>query len=59
MHDPEVFKEYLDSCLHPSSIEPNIRDGVTLGRDDRIITLSTCLVSGADNKKILSSGSIA
>ena len=56
MHDPEVFKEYLDSCLHPSSIEPNIRDGVTLGRDDRIITLSTCLVSGADNKRFLVQG---
>ena len=56
MHDPEVFEEYLNSCLHPTSIEPNVREGVTLTRDDRIITLSTCLESGADNKRFLVQG---
>ena len=40
--DKEVYKNYLDSCLNPKSMIKNIREGITLTTDDRIITLSTC-----------------
>ena len=56
MHDPEVFEEYLNSCMHPTSVEPIVREGVELGREDRIITLSTCLENGAVNKRFLVQG---
>ncbi len=40
--DDEVYSKYLSDCLDPHSTNANIRDGVTLDTDDRIITLSTC-----------------
>lgn len=41
--DKDVVKEYFDSCLNPRSMYANVRDGVTLGTDDKILTLSTCV----------------
>jgi len=40
--DKEIFKTYLDSCLNPQSMIKNVREGISLTTDDRIITLSTC-----------------
>ena len=40
--DEEVFSRYLESCLNPKSMIKNVREGVTLTTQDRIITLSTC-----------------
>lgn len=36
------YAEYLNSCLNPSTMVRNVREGVELTIDDRIITLSTC-----------------
>lgn len=38
----EVYAQYLESCLNPVSMSRNVREGVELDIDDRIITLSTC-----------------
>lgn len=37
-----VYEQYLQSCLNPSSMQRNVRQGVELSTEDRIITLSTC-----------------
>lgn len=44
--DDKVFKDYLDSILNPRSVSSNVRDGIELDIDDKIIVLSTCLNSG-------------
>lgn len=44
--DDEVFSDYLEMILNPHSILKNIRSGINLTTDDKIITLSTCLNSG-------------
>lgn len=54
--DEEVFADYLDSCLHPLSVARNVRDGITLTTEDKIVTLSTCVASGADNQRYLVQG---
>lgn len=41
--DRSVFESYLQECLNPTSMIRNVRDGVTLTADDRIVTLSTCI----------------
>lgn len=43
----EVFQEYLDYLLNPKSMIADVRDGITLTTDDRIVTLSTCIERGA------------
>lgn len=40
--DDEVYSTYLEDCLNPHTTVANVREGVTLTTDDRIITLSTC-----------------
>ena len=39
----EVFADYLQSCLNPTSMIRNVREGVQLTADDKIVTLSTCI----------------
>lgn len=40
--DDEVYAQYLEDCLNPHSGNSNVREGIELTVDDRIITLSTC-----------------
>ena len=40
--DDEEYEKYLESCLNPSTMIRNVREGVELTVDDRLITLSTC-----------------
>ena len=54
--DEAVFAEYLDSCLHPMTVAKNVREDVTLTTENRIVTLSTCVKSGADNQRYLVQG---
>ena len=49
--DPEVYASYLETALHPRSVNVMTRDGITLTTDDRIITLSTCI--GKDTSRYL------
>lgn len=52
--DRDTFQSYLDSTLTPHSTIVNVRDGITLTADDRIITLSTCITN--DNYRYLVQG---
>lgn len=44
--DDNVFKDYLDMILSPRSVSSNVRKGISLDIDDKIVVLSTCLNSG-------------
>jgi len=41
--DKKVLAEYYNYVVNPDSMSKNIRDGVTLKPDDRIVQLSTCM----------------
>ena len=41
-YDDEVYEQYLEDCLNPHSANANVREGVTLTKDDKILVLSTC-----------------
>lgn len=40
------FNEYIDSVINPRSVSKNVREGIHLTTDDKLLTLSTCLNSG-------------
>lgn len=41
--DPAVVRKYFDSVLNPTSMLVNVREGVVLDADDKIVQLSTCM----------------
>ncbi|MBQ3416932.1 MAG: class B sortase [Ruminococcus sp.] len=53
MMDEDVFREYLDSTLEPRSYNCNIRPGVELTTEDRILTLSTCSNGGGNTRYLV------
>lgn len=55
MDDTNSFKEYLDSTLVERPYYCNVREGVELTTDDRILTLSTCM-NGGGNVRYLVQG---
>ncbi len=46
--DPEGYGAFLAQCLNPISMTKQVREGVEVTTDDRIITLSTCTASGRE-----------
>lgn len=44
--EDDQFQSYLDTIQNPRSVNVNVRDGVNLSTDDKILTLSTCVNSG-------------
>ncbi len=55
MEDDDMFREYLDLTLEPYSYNQNVREGVELDLNSRILTLSTC-TNGAANTRYLVQG---
>ncbi len=56
--DKKSYKEFLDITLHPSSEAYRsrlyqVRDGVKVTTDDRILTLSTCTPNSNDSERFL------
>lgn len=45
-NNKEVYAKYLEMTQNPDSMVKNVREGVTLTTDDRILTLSTCMDYG-------------
>ena len=56
LSDDEIFTEYIESCLNPSTLSRNVRDDITLDLNSKILTLSTCVQSGEDGKRYLVQG---
>lgn len=54
--DDNVYEQYLADCLNPATMSRNVREGVTLTKNDRIITLSTCLANSDKNYRYLVQG---
>lgn len=50
-----VLESYLQTTLNPNSLLKNVREGVTLDADSKILTLSTCM-TGKDNSRYLVQG---
>ena len=44
--DDKVFSDYLEMIENPRSVSKNVREGLELTVDDKMIVLSTCLNSG-------------
>lgn len=55
MNDDTIFQEYLNLTLAPYSYNENVREGVELNLDSRILTLSTC-TNGAASTRYLVQG---
>lgn len=51
--DEEVFAEYLEYIQNPRDMAAQVRDGIELTTEDRIITLSTCVGTGETNRRLL------
>ena len=52
--DDEEYGAFLQQCLNPTSMVQQVREGVSITTDDRIITLSTC--TGRDTERYLVEG---
>lgn len=48
----EVFQEFIDTTLNPKSLVKNVRDGVNITTDDKIVVLSTC-IQNKENQRYL------
>ena len=55
MKDDSVFLEYLEGTLHPYTYNGNVREGIELNTNHKILTLSTC-TNGAANTRYLVQG---
>ncbi|MBQ2972620.1 MAG: class B sortase [Ruminococcus sp.] len=55
MREENSFSEYLDSTLLQRPYYCNVREGITLNTQDRILTLSTCM-NGGGNVRYLVQG---
>ena len=53
--DEDVLLNYFDSTLNPHTYSGNVREGVALDKDSRVLTLSTC-TNGASNTRYLVQG---
>lgn len=55
--DESVRQQYFDSVLNPESLNKNVRDGVTLNADSKIVQLSTCMLdSSQSNSRYIVTG---
>lgn len=52
----EDFQEYLDYILAPRTVIKNVREGVELTTEDRIVTLSTCTRVNGEKVRYLIQG---
>ncbi|MBE6573764.1 MAG: sortase [Ruminococcaceae bacterium] len=50
------YENYLQNCLNPASMTRNVREGVELTAEDKIITLSTCTSYTNTSKRYLVQG---
>ena len=49
----EVFQRYLDETLDPHAIDANVREGIDLSIDNKILTLSTCTSGPSDTRYLV------
>lgn len=54
--DPEVLQSYFDYVCNPDSLVKNVREGVTLTTDDKIVQLSTCMADWEETQRYIVTG---
>lgn len=55
--DENVRQQYFDSVLNPESLNKNVREGVTLNADSKLVQLSTCMLdSSQGNSRYIVTG---
>ena len=55
--DETVRQQYFDSVLNPESLNKNVREGVTLNADSKLVQLSTCMLdSSQGNSRYIVTG---
>ena len=47
------FREYLDETLDPHAVDANVRKGIDLSLDNKILTLSTCTSGPSDTRYLV------
>lgn len=52
-NDEAVFEQYLKDIMSVHSMEKHLREDVSLSKDDRIITLSTCIGGMTDSRYLV------
>ena len=58
LNDSEAVSEYFESSLNPHSLDANVREGVKLSENDRVLVLSTCN-NNSSNTRYLVQGVLA
>lgn len=53
MKNEKELKSYQDSTLDPHTYGGNVRKGITLDKDSKILTLSTCTNGGGDTRYLV------
>ena len=51
--DEEVYAEYLEEIMNPRSMYVMLRESVELDKEDRIVTLSTCVANKPNNRRLV------
>lgn len=51
--DEQVRREYFDGVLNPKAMLRNVREGVELQTDDKLVVLSTCLTGGYSGRYLV------
>lgn len=51
--DDEVFQRYLDETLDPHAVDANVREGIDLTINSKILTLSTCTSGPSDTRYLV------
>ena len=49
----EVFEAYLDEIFHMRAMDRNLREGVSVSAEDRIITLATCIAGQTESRYLV------
>ncbi len=50
---PDEYQSFLNEAMNPQSSIANVRDGVEVTTDDKIVTLSTCDGSNSENRYLV------
>lgn len=57
MNDPKIREQYFQTLINPTSLVKNVRSGVNINVDDKIVQLSTCMSQPElDNQRYLVTG---
>ncbi len=52
-HDPDDLALYIEESLHPRQMIANVKQGIDVTANDRILTLSTCLKGDTDERYLV------